>query len=106
VWFTGHWGWQWYARAEQMLPYEPGRSELGAGDLIVRPRIVDAQGISPDDKQRLRYVRTVEVRWTVPTLARTMTRVPYGGFYYSVGSVLPWRISEQHLDIFNISVVD
>ena len=37
VWFTGHWGWQFYAERNGMLPLNPSVSRLKIGDWIVKP---------------------------------------------------------------------
>jgi hypothetical protein len=37
VWFNGHWGFQYYCQKLGMVPVEPGRSRLRAGDRLVVP---------------------------------------------------------------------
>jgi hypothetical protein len=48
VWFTGHWGFQWYAEALGMRPLVPDYSELRAGDWVVLPTRVDQQVVALD----------------------------------------------------------
>lgn len=48
VWFTGHWGFQWYAEALGMRPLVPDYSEVRAGDWVVLPTRVDQQVVELD----------------------------------------------------------
>jgi hypothetical protein len=48
VWFTGHWGFQYYAEALGMKPLVPDYSELRRGDWLVVPSRVDAQAVELD----------------------------------------------------------
>jgi len=47
VWFSGHWGWQWYARAAGMRQIASSRPEAVPGDYLVRPRMIHQQRL-PD----------------------------------------------------------
>jgi hypothetical protein len=50
VWYVGHWGFQHYAERAGMVPVVPGRSELLAGDWLVKPdwRITQQVMYPPD----------------------------------------------------------
>jgi 4-amino-4-deoxy-L-arabinose transferase-like glycosyltransferase len=107
IWFTGHWGWQWYAEAEHMLPYqyEPGQSRLAVGDVIVEPVLVSHQEVTREDHWRLRHLQDVSIPTSNWTFVRTMSTMPYGGFYSVTAIGLAWKFSTQPLDAFTISEV-
>jgi hypothetical protein len=41
VYFLGHWGWQWYADVAGMVQFDPARTRLAPGDVIILPENVD-----------------------------------------------------------------
>lgn len=45
IWFVGHWGFAFYARAAGMRPIVPDRSRLSRGDWFVVPDRIDGQKI-------------------------------------------------------------
>lgn len=97
TWFVGHWGWQWYAEAAGLSPYDPGVSVLAPGDTLVRPWLVDAQSIDPRDEACL--VRSDEV--TVPAGAAAIARtITSRQGYYAVWQGLPYGPSEEPLERF------
>ena len=102
IWYTGHWGWQWYARQEHMVQYQTGISVLGAGDFLVEPLLVDKQDIDARDQARLTLNRRIVVDSTPWTAIRTMSMLPWGGFYTSTMTTPPWRFSNQPLEEFDI----
>jgi len=102
VWYSGHWGWQWYAQQERMLQYETGVSILRSGDFLIQPYLVAKQKMDRKDHDRLRLVKTVTVEARPLTYVRTMSLAPWGGFYLSSVSTLPWRLSRDPLEQFDI----
>jgi hypothetical protein len=106
VWYTGHWGWQWYARQQQMEQYETGISSLRTGDFLIQPHLVDKQDLDPRDRDRLALVSSTTVPSTRWTVIRTMSAVPWGGFYSSTMTSLPWRFSNDALEQFDIFRVE
>jgi hypothetical protein len=48
IWFTGHWGFQWYAEALGLRPLVPDYSEVRPGDWVVIPSRVDQQSVALD----------------------------------------------------------
>ncbi len=44
VWYSGHWGFQFYCERAGMVPLAVGQSEPAAGDYLVLPRFPDAVG--------------------------------------------------------------
>lgn len=102
VWYTGHWGWQWYARKAGMRQYDYRDSPLREGDYLVLTEMVPRQEIDADEWRRLDRIRTIVVPSGPATLLRTANRVPYGG-YYAIGlKALPWTLSREPLDEFVI----
>jgi 4-amino-4-deoxy-L-arabinose transferase-like glycosyltransferase len=45
VWFTGHWGWQWYAARAGLRQVDVARAEFAPGDFLVVPRDLDDEPI-------------------------------------------------------------
>jgi hypothetical protein len=83
LWFTGHWGFQFYAEQAGMLPVVPDGSRLEAGDWLVVPTEVDRQEIVLDPGD-LELVSTLEFGPFPP--------VTTGAGYYAGGHPL------THLD--------
>jgi hypothetical protein len=99
LWYLGNWGWRWYAEAEGMKPYLPGRSRLGKGDtVIVAVLPAGPKQLAEGDRARAERLETVRVPASGAVLVRTMARRPLGG-YYAMGR-LPWHISRAPLDRF------
>ncbi|MBX3269189.1 MAG: glycosyltransferase family 39 protein [Sandaracinaceae bacterium] len=95
VLYVGHWGFQHYAAEAGWEPYVPGRTALGRGDVLVRPRNVDQPSFTPADAARLRLRRAVVLDATPLELLRTMTsRLGY----YSVWHGLPFTPTLEPLD--------
>lgn len=104
VWFLGHWGWQWYAKKAGMKEYDPRRSHFTAGDYVILPELVRRQELLKRDQDLLLKKFEITVEPTPPTLIRTMSTWPWGGYYaFSLeGNSLPWTISNQPLEKFFI----
>lgn len=88
-WFTGHWGFQYYALQAGMRPLVPGGSRIRAGDLIVVPMAeVDRQGFRIGGASLAEVARLhagVRLPWSAklayyggmhPVHGRSDTRVP------------------------------
>src|SRR5262249_50391308 len=39
VWYTGHWGWAYYAERVGIKPYIPGVSSMNEGDFLLLPQL-------------------------------------------------------------------
>ncbi|HEX7232727.1 MAG TPA: glycosyltransferase family 39 protein [Candidatus Binatia bacterium] len=91
VYFTGHWGWQWYAKQNGMKQLEALNPQLKIGDYLVYPLAMDNQTLKnvPADRQL-----TVQKIYTAPfsllTFFSTRDRVR---FYASDTETAPWMIS-------------
>lgn len=72
LWFLGHWGVQYYAEAEGLLPVVPGESRLQTGDWVMIPvGIARQEAKLPDDAFDL--VLNIEP----PSSYRTFRTTPY-----------------------------
>jgi len=52
IWFTGHWGWQWYATKAGMIQYHSSDSTVKVLDFFVVPKAVERQKIAQYVKRR------------------------------------------------------
>lgn len=99
IWFTGHWGWKWYAAQTGMREYDYMRSSPQTGDFLVAPEFVDKQKVAGEHSARLSKVD----EWIVDSTPATFFRVgPMGGFYASSIRRLPWIVSREPLEQFTI----
>jgi hypothetical protein len=107
IFYLGHWGWQWYARAAGMIQYDPERSRLGPGDYLVVPRSVHPPTVPPRHSTRLRATGRVAVAADASVWLRTISREPAGGYYgFSLATrSIPWHLSREPLEVFHIYVV-
>ncbi|TDI87636.1 MAG: hypothetical protein E2O78_00820 [Caldithrix sp.] len=99
IWFTGHWGWKWYAQQSGMKEYDYLQTNLEDGDLLVAPDMVDKQKIKTEDFERLQKIDEIVVAGTAATFSRVG---PMGGFYASSIRRLPWILSWEPVEKFII----
>ena len=102
VFFTGHWGWQWYARKEGMEQYDEDRTVLRDGDYVVTTELLHQADVVLPRGLALVKVQEWQVPSTLLTLFRTMAVTPWGGYYkhrFSDRSP-PWRLSKAPLETF------
>lgn len=85
VWFSGHWGFQFYAEQAGMRPVAPGETRLSVGDWLVVPDASLAQQEFQLNLACLERVHTVRVSPLVPF---TTVAQEYGG-YYGTGTGAP-----------------
>jgi hypothetical protein len=71
IWYTGHWGFQYYAEQAGMKPVVPGRSRLCRGDWLVLPgdRINQQHVQVPEDKVERVQIVTVDDAFPQVSLA-------------------------------------
>jgi 4-amino-4-deoxy-L-arabinose transferase-like glycosyltransferase len=105
VWFTGHWGSQWYAmkaggRCMTTSPPWPGK-----GDLVVRPQITysDERTLAMLDGISTSVVGRVEDR---EPGGRVMSAAARAGFFSNGCGYLPWAWSAGVLDAFQLLQVE
>ena len=105
VWFTGHWGWQWYAEKAGMRQYDRLRPGIAKGDYFVAP-LLPGSVIAPHQRKGIKLVRNLARSGSVLTRFRTVTPPPGAGYYgYSFESRhLPWAFltSYRPLERFQI----
>jgi 4-amino-4-deoxy-L-arabinose transferase-like glycosyltransferase len=102
LWSVGHWGWQWYAEKAGMAQYDAASKGLATGDIVIVPENVARQEIAADEWRRLRQIDSVVVEGTPWTRLRTMTKLPFGGYYATNVRALPWTWSAEPLEEFKI----
>ncbi len=99
TWFTGHWGWMWYAQQAGLRQYDLVYSKPRAGDILVAPENIDKQPLTESHKLRLRLVDQVEA----PSTPSTFFRVGHpAGYYASSIRRLPWEFCSEPTETFLI----
>lgn len=102
VWFTGHWGLQYYleqAGAVALDRRRGGWDQAKPGEVVVSP-LVNAEIIRPGKPLRSN-VRTLQADSAVP-LRLMSAGGCQGGFYTSVWGFLPFCLSLEPVDTFSI----
>lgn len=114
VWFTGHWGWAYYAQRAGMSPYVAGRTVLRDGDLLLLPLIqtweLPAELVDLDTMVHIKpkaqplkeghKVQELLLDWCLSSVRTISTET----HYYGGGTVnLPWRFSRKPLDDFLVT---
>ena len=90
IWFTGHWGWQWYAKQSGMKQLELFRPKAEPGDYVIYPERIHQQKLNP--KLILNRVNVIQS----PPIKLTYLSTANGAqFYFS--KHMPWRFSEKPL---------
>lgn len=86
VWYTGHWGFQWYAERAGMRPFLPDRTALRQGDWLVLPIMPDLENFYrpwPPDRELPRPTMSLEVVaeivWDDRLSAQTVPHLYTGG---------------------------
>lgn len=104
IWFSGHWGWQSYAKRAGMKEYDAQRTCFTEGDYIIVPELVRKQELLKEHQNSLLKKFEITVEPTPFTLIRTMSIWPWGGYYaFSIeGNSLPWSVTSQPLDKFEV----
>ena len=117
VWYTGHWGWAYYAERVGMKPYLPGHTQMGEGDFLLMP-LVQTWQLPPQELNR--YLRGL-----IPPIQPIPKRIELTGnptvdnaldwclngvrsitnevHLYGDGTVtVPWRFSHKPLEYFSV----
>ncbi|MEO8096340.1 MAG: hypothetical protein ABI811_01465 [Acidobacteriota bacterium] len=97
VWFTGHWGFQWYAEKAGASPLTSDAPHPAAGDLIVAS--------FADECPALAYVprRTLLKIWTdTSESGQIMSRANEAGFYSNILGYLPWSWGSSAANRFEL----
>ncbi|HEX5034514.1 MAG TPA: hypothetical protein VFW62_08550, partial [bacterium] len=106
VWFTGHWGWQYYMEKWGGLPLPLVTAREWApqpGDLIVTSSYASAGEIQQPLSGRLELRES----WgrTIPMPLRTMNPRARSGFYSNHWGPLPFNFSSGEAERFNYYLV-
>ena len=116
VWFTGNWGWAYYAQRVGMKPFVEGTSDMKPGDFLLLPLIQtwklpsaemgvhlhNLWNLRPDleTADRSNSIWQVVPRWCLNSFRTISVETQY----YSGGTVnLPWRVSRKPLDDFAVT---
>ncbi|MDI6808053.1 MAG: glycosyltransferase family 39 protein [Candidatus Eisenbacteria bacterium] len=93
IYFSGHWGWQWYAGQNGMKQLEALNPQLEQGDYLAYPEGIHQQSLTKISQNlQLKVVK----KYTEPASPFTVfsTR-DGGGFYISTFSNPPWALSRK-----------
>jgi hypothetical protein len=85
VWFTGHWGWQWYAKRNGLKQLESLTPQAVPGDLLIYPTGIHQQKINPDLVMSLQGEITGSKSW-LPIDSKAI--------YFSSYGTIPWHLSK------------
>ncbi len=88
VWFTGHWGWQWYAAQAGLRMVDVDHPALLPGDFVVIPWDIANEGIVSPPAMTL--VRSVTKNQGLGDLFCTAGPAR---FYQTFWTQLPWRLT-------------
>jgi hypothetical protein len=94
VWFTGHWGWQYYLEKSGGLPLsveQMRKEELTPGDFVVTPKYASAFEIEKPLLDRLQLLKNITLSLELPI--RTMNNLAKAGFYSNHWGPLPYYFS-------------
>jgi hypothetical protein len=117
VWYTGHWGWAYYAERVGIKPYIPGETHMREGDFLLLPQVQTWQ-LPPKELYRflkgkmppippvprtpkITGVAAIDsaVDWCVSSVRSISNEV----HLYGPGTLtVPWRFSRRPLDLFNV----
>ncbi len=93
IWSVGHWGWQWYSRANGFKIYNTCISDVKVGDIIAYPVKVPNQKLCP-----LIKLETIEERWDNPGFMSFFSTRHEASFYLSGYKRPAWRLSTLPTD--------
>ena len=94
VWFSGHWGWQWYARANGMRQIDPHNlSAVQPGDYLAYPEKIHQQGTKIASRLIL-FDDFFEVNERRSWWEYVSTASP-ARFYISSWRQIPWNFSRD-----------
>lgn len=95
LWFSGHWGWQWYAGQAGMKPLSLNDRPL-LGDLVVAPINVDSA------TGNLQGLELEPVREKVIDREEWVQKYAGPGLYASSIDRLPWTVKTTPIETFSI----
>jgi hypothetical protein len=90
IYFTGHWGWQWYAKQNGMKQLEALNPQLEIGDYLVYPEAIHQQTL---EKIPLDQQLSMQKKYTEPFSLLTFFSTRNKARFYGSNLKAPWRIS-------------
>ncbi|MDF1593389.1 MAG: hypothetical protein P1P89_17895 [Desulfobacterales bacterium] len=103
VYFTGHWGFQYYMEQKGFLAYAQESNDLKQNDLLVTCALAWPQKLSSELTSRLRFIQAKTFTPILPF--RTMNnymgeQANFYSFltYESVYGILPFSIGKNHVE--------
>jgi len=103
VWFTGHWGWQYYLENWGALALPTSVKSLPTlrgGDLVLQPTYNSVNQPPAELGSRLKELERYEIDWNWPF--RTMNYAARAGFYSNNWGPLPYSLSRAPLETFTV----
>lgn len=117
VWYTGHWGWAYYAERVGIKPYIPGRTQMGEGDFLLMPLVQTWQlppqelkpylhgllpPIQPTPKP-IELTGNLTVDKTLDWCLNSVRTISNEVHLYGSGTVtVPWQFSRKPLEFFRV----
>ena len=95
IYFTGHWGWQWYAKQNGMQQLEALSPQIQPGDYLIYPNGIDQQRI--DKIPSNLHLKVVKEYIESPSTL-TFFKTDKGRFYSSSYKNVPWVINWHPFD--------
>jgi len=99
VWFVGEWGFRHYMEAQGYKYLTTADTSPANGDLVVKAGLMDWP-LDPSVTSRMRLVSDTTTEWDFPV--RSMNFASSAGFYGSFWGLLPFSITDQPLEHFQI----
>jgi 4-amino-4-deoxy-L-arabinose transferase-like glycosyltransferase len=86
IWFQGHWGFQYYAQAQGLTPFDRKHSQIKSGDFMVVPlNNTNVREVTSSGIESVEVIREIPCRWL-----STINAASGAGFYSSVWGPLPF----------------
>ena len=102
IWFTGHWGWQYYWEKNGGLPISTQPQldgEPQEGDFLVTPKFASATDLNPYLLKKSQKLLTLVLSTSLPI--RTMNPLARVGLYSNHWGPLPFNFSETPSEEIN-----
>jgi 4-amino-4-deoxy-L-arabinose transferase-like glycosyltransferase len=104
IWYTGHWGWQFYADQHGFQSLSAAGPEPRTGDIVIIPEHVDQQTLPNRITQRLKQSGQLQFPAS-PWPLQTQSNAAHAGFYATEIFRPPFSFSLAPLEIFDIYIV-
>ncbi|MEQ9422777.1 MAG: glycosyltransferase family 39 protein [Cyclobacteriaceae bacterium] len=105
VYFTGHWGFQYYMEAEGFEAYEFKEDRLKHGDYMVTSSLSYPQGIKWDQKVGLEFLAEKKFKTSFGLRSMNAEKGRHANFYSyrpKQYGVLPFTLSENYIDTLTV----